>query len=330
MAPDDDDDDDWMVPPEAQPQPEDYSFDLDHALGAIVALTSRVPADASTAEALGMERGGNGVVLGIQNLVLTIGYLVVEANEIWLTTGKGRVVPAHVVGYDFATGFGLVQAQEALDCPALPIGDSRQARPGSRVVLAGCGGRSGALAAHIVARQPFAGYWEYMLDNAIFTAPGHPHWGGSGLIGPNGELWGIGSLQVPHQLPGEPMIPLNMIVPIESFVPIFDDLQTFGRANRRPRPWLGLFAAEASSGGIIIIGLAGDGPARRAGLREGDVMLAVGSQQVDRLGDFFRAVWTLGEAGVEVPLRIDREGDVFDMRVASADRYRFLKKAPLH
>lgn len=327
MAPDVDD---WAVPPEAQPGPADYSFDLDNALGAIVALTSRVPLDASTAETLGAERAGNGVVLGIHNLVLTIGYLIVEASEIWLTTGKGRVIAAHMVGYDFATGFGLVQAQEELDCPALSIGDSRLACPGDRVVLAGSGGRPGALAAHIVARQQFAGYWEYVLDNAIFTAPGHPRWGGSGLIGPAGDLWGIGSLQVPHQLNGDPIISLNMIVPTESFLPIFDDLRTFGRVNRPPRPWLGLFAAEANGGGIVIIGLAGDGPARRAGLREGDVMLAVGGQQVDRLGDFFRAIWTLGEAGVEVPLRIDREGDVFDMRVASGDRYRFLKKASLH
>ena len=321
--------DDREVPPEAQPRPRDYGFDLDHALGAIVALTSRVPSDAHTADALGMERTGNAVVIGTDNLLLTIGYLIVEASEIWLTTGKGRVLAAHMVGYDYATGFGLVQAQGPLDCPALPLGNSRLAHPGDRVVLAGSGGCHGAIAAHIVARQQFAGYWEYVLDDAIFTAPGHPHWGGTGLISPSGDLWGIGSLQVPHQLHGEQVIALNMVVPIEALLPIFDDLRTFGRANRPLRPWLGLFAAEAT-GGIVIIGLAGDGPARRAGLREGDLVLAVAGREVNRLADCFRAIWTLGEAGVEVPLRIDREGDVFDMRVTSADRYRFLKKAPLH
>jgi S1-C subfamily serine protease len=321
---------DWQVPPEAQPRSHDYGFDLDAALGAIVALTSHVPADAQTAGALGTERAGNAVVIGTDNLLLTIGYLIVEASEIWLRTGAGRVVAAHVVGYDYVTGFGLVQAQEPLNCPVLRLGDSHLARPGERVVLAGSGGRHGAIAAHVVARQQFAGYWEYVLDDAIFTAPGHPHWGGAALISPSGDLWGIGSLQVPHQLHGEQVIALNMVVPTQALLPIYDDLRRLGRADRPQRPWLGLFAAEAGGGGIVVIGLAGEGPARRAGLREGDLVLAVAGREVNRLADFFHAIWTLGVAGVEVPMRIDREGDVFDMRVTSADRYRFLKKAPLH
>lgn len=324
------DSDDWEVPPEAQPRPRDYSFDLDNALGSVVALTARIPADGFTAEMLGTERNGNAVVIGPENLLLTIGYLIIEAREIWLTTANGRVVSAHMVGYDHVTGLSLVQAQGPLDCPTLPVGDSRVARPGDRVVLAGAGGRRGAIAAHIVARQQFAGYWEYVLDDAIFTAPAHPHWGGTALIGPSGDLWGIGSLQVPHQLHGEQVVPLNMGVPIEALLPIFEDLKTLGRANRPPRPWLGLYAAEANGGGIVIVGLAGDGPARRSGLREGDMVLAVAGREVNGLAEFFRAIWTLGEAGTEVPLRLDREGDVFDMRITSADRYGFLKKAPLH
>lgn len=325
-----DDPDDWQVPVEAQPRSRDYSFDLDAALDAIVAVTARVPSDAHTAEALGLERTGNAVVIGADNLLLTIGYLILEAAEIWLTTNKGRVVSAYVVGYDHATGFALIQAQGPLDCPVLPIGNSRLAHPGDRVVLASAGGRQAALAAHIVARQQFAGYWEYVLENAIFTAPSHPHWGGAGLIGPAGDLLGIGSLQVPHQLHGDQVVPLNMIVPTEALLPIFDDLRSAGRPDQPLRPWLGLFAAEASGGGIVIIGLVGEGPARRAGLREGDLVLAVAGREVNRLSDFFRAIWTLGDAGVEVPLRIDREGDVFDMRVTSADRYRYLKRAQLH
>lgn len=326
----DEDSDNWHVPAEAQPQPRDYRFDLDETLSSVVALTARVPADAQTAEALGVERAGNAVIIGPDNLLLTIGYLIVEANEIWLTTNKGRVLAAHVVAYDFATGFGLIQAQGPLDCPPLALGDSRQARAGDRVVLAAAGGRQGALAAHIVARQQFAGYWEYVLDDAIFTAPAHPHWGGAALINSDGELWGIGSLQVPHQMHGEQIIPLNMVVPVEALTPIFADLRSLGRVNRPPRPWLGLFAAEASGGGIVIIGVAGDGPARRAGIREGDLVLSVAGRDVNHLAEFFQTIWALGTAGVEVPLRIDREGDIFDMRITSADRYRFLKKAPLH
>ncbi|MGO9132572.1 MAG: S1C family serine protease [Methylovirgula sp.] len=326
----DDDTGDWEVPFEEQPQPRDYSFDLDSALASVVALTSRVPADAHTAETLGVERAGNAVVIGDDNLLLTIGYLILEANEIWLTTSKGRVLAAHVMAYDFETGFGLIQAQGPLECPSLAFGDSRQARPGDRAILAAAGGRPSAVAAHVVARQQFAGYWEYVLDDAIFTAPAHPNWGGAALISPMGDLWGIGSLQVPHQVHGEQVVPLNMAVPIEALLPIYAEMRNLGRPNRPLRPWLGLFAAEASGGGVVIIGLAGEGPARRAGLREGDLVLAVAGREVNRLVDFLQAIWSLGTAGVEVPLRIDREGDVFDMRIASADRYRFLKKAPLH
>ncbi|HEY1736524.1 MAG TPA: S1C family serine protease, partial [Methylovirgula sp.] len=204
------------------------------------------------------------------------------------------------------------------------------ARPGDAVVVAGAGGRRGALAAHVVARQQFAGYWEYVLDNAIFTSPAHPNWGGAALIGPSGELWGIGSLQVPHQLAHDEIAILNMIVPTQSLLPILPSLRAIGRADSPNRPWLGLFAAEAPGAGIIIIGLAGNGPANRAGLREGDLVLAVAGREVYRLADFFKAIWALGEPGVDVPLKIDRESDVFDVVIKSADRYRFLKREPLH
>src|SRR5579872_440205 len=323
-------DDDWEVPPELQPYAPDFEFDLDKALDSVVALTSRIPASASTADTLGTERAGNAVVVGPDNLLLTIGYLIVEAKEIWLTTNAGRVVPANGVGYDYATGFGLVQAQQPLHCEALRIGDSRVARPGDRVVLAGAHGREGSVAAQVVARQQFAGYWEYVLDNAIFTAPAHPRWGGAALIGPSGELWGIGSLQVPHQLRDGQTFPLNMSVPTEALLPILDDLKTLGRVDRPQRPWLGVFASEAQGEGIAVIGVAAHGPASRAGLREGDLVLAVGGREVNELADFFRAIWALGEAGVDVPLKIDREGDVFDVSITSGDRYRFLKREPLH
>lgn len=323
-------DEDWEVPPELQPYAADFEFDLDKKLDSIVALTTRIPSSASTADTLGTERAGNAVVIAPDNLLLTIGYLIVEAKEVWLTTNAGRVVPGHVVGYDYATGFGLVQAQEPLHCEALRIGDSRLARPGDRVVLAGAGGREGSVGAQVVARQQFAGYWEYVLDNAILTAPAHPRWGGAGLIGASGELWGIGSLQVPHQLRGGQTILLNMSVPTEALLPIFDDLKTLGRVNRPQRPWLGVFASEAQGEGIAIIGVAAHGPASRAGLREGDLVLAVAGCEINGLADFFKAIWSLGQAGVDVPLKIDREGDIFNVSVTSGDRYRFLKREPLH
>src|SRR5262249_55522549 len=185
---------DWKVPSSVQPKPEDYSYDLDLALAAVVGLRATIPADAFTAETLGTERAGNGVFIRNDGLVLTIGYLITEAETIWLSLSDGRSVPGHVIGYDQETGFGLVQALAKLDVPALEIGQSSAASIGERVVVGGAGGRHRSVAARIVAKQEFAGYWEYLLDEAIFTAPSHPNWGGTALIGPAGDLIGIGSL----------------------------------------------------------------------------------------------------------------------------------------
>ncbi|MGO9005775.1 MAG: S1C family serine protease [Beijerinckiaceae bacterium] len=319
----------WEVPPEAQPSSRDYDFDLERALSGVVALTARVPEDAFTAATLGTERAGNGVLIAHDGIILTIGYLIMEAEEVWLTTNEGRVVAGHVIGFDHVTGFGLVQALGPLRVEPLPLGDSRSLRPGVRVVIGAGGGRKHSVAAQVVARQEFAGYWEYVLDGALFTAPAHPHWGGTAMVGTAGQLVGIGSLQVPHQARGDQVVPLNMVVPIELLPPIYDDLKRFGRVNRPPRPWLGVYAAE-SDDGIVVVGFAGNGPARRAGLREGDIIHAVAATNVTSLADFFRSVWALGPAGVDVPLTLEREGDVFDVRVTSADRSQFSKAVRLH
>lgn len=322
--------DDWRIPPEFQPDPGRVHYDLGTALGSVVALRARVPDDAYTAETLGTERAGQGVVIRADGLVLTIGYLITEAAEIWLTTRDGRTVQAHALAYDYESGFGLVQALGGLDAPVLPLGDSRKAVLQQDVVVAGAGGRARSLNARIVARQEFAGYWEYLLDEAIFTAPAHPNWGGTALIGPRGDLIGIGSLQLQHQASGGRIVPLNMMVPIDLLKPILDDLLTHGRVSRPPRPWLGLYAHEDEDDRVVIIGLAGEGPARRAGLRAGDVIQAVAGQAVPSLAGFYRAVWSLGQAGVDVPLSVEREGDGFDLTVTSADRGRYLKPARLH
>jgi S1-C subfamily serine protease len=318
----------WRVPRDQQPKPDDVRYDLDRALSAVVDLRARVPEDAFTAETLGTERAGHGVVIREDGLVLTIGYLIAEASEVTLEAG-GREVPAHPIAYDYETGFGLVRALEPLGVPALPLGDSRRARPGVEAVVAGAGGRAHAVMGQIVARQEFAGYWEYLLDDAIFTAPAHPHWGGTALIGPTGDLLGIGSLQLQHQADRGRIVPLNMIVPIDHLKPILDDLLTHGRAQRPARPWLGLFAAEDEDS-VVVIGLAGQGPARRAELRPGDVIRTVGGEEVDSLLGFYRTLWGLGEAGVEVPLTLEREGDVFDLVIRSDDRARYLKSPRIH
>lgn len=317
--------DDWQIPPQFQPDPKALGYDLENALNAVVSLRARVPADAFTAETLGVERSGQGVVIRSNGLIATIGYLIAEAAEIWLTTNTGRVVQGHALTYDYESGFGLVQALEALDLPVLALGESQRLRPGDPVVMGGAGGLSHALAAQVVASQEFAGYWEYLIDDAIFTAPAHPNWGGTALIGAHGDLVGIGSLQLQHQAAGGRVVPLNMSVPIDLLKPLLDDLLTLGQITRRPRPWLGLYATEAEEEGIVIIGLAGDAPAQRAGLRAGDKVHAVAGEAVTSLAGFYRAIWALGPAGADVPLTLEREGDTFDVTVTSADRSRFMK-----
>ncbi len=320
---------DWKIPSAAQPKPDDYDYDLDQALTAMVGLRAIVPSDAFTAETLGTERAGHGVLIRGNGLVLTIGYLITEAETIWLTLSDGRSVPGHVLGYDQETGFGLVQALAKLDVPALAIGRSSAASVGERVVVGGAGGRARSVAARIVAKQEFAGYWEYVLDEAIFTAPAHPNWGGTALIGPDGALLGIGSLQLQHVVDkGEPQN-INMIVPIDLLQPIFDDLLNTGRRAGPPRPWLGLYATEVENR-LVIVGLADRGPAKKADLRNGDIVLSVAGNEVSDLAGFFRRIWAQGQAGVDVPLTIYRDGATRDVRIKSSERGRFLKGPSLH
>lgn len=319
---------DWKVPPGVQPKPQDYPYDLERALSSVVGVSATVPPDAFTAQTLGTERAGSGVQIQ-DGIVVTIGYLVTEAQSVWLMTGDGRAVQGHVLGYDQATGFGLVQALGRLDLPTLALGDSKAAGLGERVVVAGSGGRARSVAARIVAKQEFAGYWEYVLDEAIFTAPAHPHWGGTAVIGPAGDLIGIGSLQLQHVGEGGRPGLLNMVVPIDLLKPILPDLLTLGRPNRPARPWLGLFATEADDK-VMVVGLADGGPAERAGLKVGDAILAVRGSRLRNLAGFFRRVWALGHAGVEVPLTIERDGRSADIAVASGDRNGFLKAPLLH
>ncbi len=317
----------WKVPQASQPRAEDYEFDLERTLSAVVGLHSIIPADAFTADVLGTERVGNGVLIG-DGLVLTIGYLITEAETVWLHLGDGRVVQGHALGFDQETGFGLVQALGRIDLDPLPLGNSSAAEIGHRVVVGGVGGRTRSLAGRIAAKEGFAGYWEYALDEAIFTYPAHPNWGGTGLISSTGELLGIGSLQVERERKGKNEH-LNMIVPIDLLKPVLDDLSTFGRVNKPARPWLGLYATEIEDS-IVVVGIAAKGPAARAEVKVGDVVLAVKGEKVANLAQFYRKFWAIGSAGVDVPLTLYREGVTFDVELISSDRTKFLKGPRLH
>ena len=194
---------------------------------------------------------------------------------------------------------------------------------------AGQAGRQKSVAARIVAKQEFAGYWEYVVDEAIFTAPSHPNWGGTALIGPRGELIGIGSLQLQEGREQGPPGDINMIVPIDLLGPIFDDLLTLGRPKAPPRPWLGLYAT-AIENRVVVVGLAKDGPSQKADLRTGDVLLSIAGSEVRDLAGLYRKVWSLGPAGLEIPMSIYRDGKTIETRVKSSDRTRFLKAPKLH
>jgi S1-C subfamily serine protease len=317
----------WKVPPANQPRAADYSFDLDSVLASVVGLHSIIPSDAFSADSLGTERAGNGVVID-DGLVLTVGYLITEAETVWLHLGDGRVVPGHALGFDQATGFGLVQALGRIDLDPLPIGSSADSQIGDRVVVGGAGGRTRSVASHIAAKQEFAGYWEYLLDQAIFTYPAHPNWGGTALISNRGELIGIGSLQLEREREGKPEH-VNMIVPIDLLKPILDDLRKFGRVNKPARPWLGMFTTEIDNR-VVVVGISAKGPAGRAELKTGDVILAVRGEKITSQTQFYRKLWALGPAGVDVPLTVYHEGVTFDVTLTSTDRARLLKAPRMH
>jgi len=293
----------------------------------VVGLHSIIPPDAFTADTLGVERAGNGVLID-DGLVLTVGYLITEAETVWLHFGDGHVIQGHALGLDQETGFGLVQALGKIDLPALEIGFSKSADVGERVVVGGAGGRTRSLAGRIAARQEFAGYWEYVLDEAIFTYPAHPNWGGTALISGAGKLIGIGSLQLERARGGKNEH-LNMVVPIDLLNPILDDLRKFGRVNRPVRPWLGLYSTEIEDK-VVVVGIAPKGPAARAEIKTGDVVVAVNGDRISTLAGMYRKVWMLGQAGVEVPLTLYRDGVTFDVRVNSSDRAKFLQGPRLH
>lgn len=291
----------------------------------IVSLRAHVPDTAFTAATLGTIREGSGAVINDDGLILTIGYLITEAEEVWLTTHDERVVPAHVVGYDQETGFGLVQALGDLDLPALRLGSSNAARRGDVGTI--INGRGDEVLTEIVAKQEFAGYWEYMLDEAIFTAPFHPSWGGAALLDPNNALIGIGSLRLQMLQVGD-TVDINMIVPIDLLKPILDDLITTGRAQRQARPWLGVFSAE-NSNGVVVMNVADGSPAEQAGLQGGDIISELDGDEVEGLSDFYRKLWARSPAGSEFSLRLIRGGRENWVRVKTADREDFLQKPQL-
>ena len=323
---------DWSFPNGLMPTAEDLNCDLEALLDSIVALRAEVPEQAFTAQTLGTSRTGSAVVLDDRGTVLTIGYLITEAHTAFLTTRSGQVVQAVPLAYDQVTGFGLLKALGPLKATAARRAQRNTSEVGDTVFLLSHGGSSHALKARLADRRPFAGYWEYLLEAALYTTPPHPEWSGAGLFNTAGELIGIGSLLLQEAVENATDASSgqgNMVVPIDLLEPILENLVRTGQSGLPPRPWLGLYAAE-DDGRVVVGGVADKGPAMKAGLQQGDLILDVGGTRVHSLATFLRTVWALGPAGVEVPLKVGRDGELLRLTISSVDRNALMFRSGAH
>lgn len=290
---------------------------------AVVQLHAEVPAEARTAPYLGTERDGAGVVIDADGLIVTVAYLVTEAMAIEITPGKGKPVPAAIVGLDSDSGLALVRAARPLEAKPIALGRSSDLAEHQPVLIIGSGGPGAAQAATVVSRRLFAGYWEYLLEDAIFTVPPDLAWSGAALVGTDGKLLGVGSLIVRDAVAGTQM-PGNMFVPIDRLKASLADLLSLGRPGTPPHPWLGINAQEIG-GQLVITRVSHESPAQRAGLSRGSIVIAVAGKPVGDLAGFYREVWAQGAAGVEIPLTIRQDGAEREIRVKTMDRYKYLK-----
>ena len=296
-------------------------------LKAVVKIRSIIPKEAHSAGTLGTEREGNGVVIDSKGHILTIGYLIIEAESIEVTPPEGKPVSATFVGFDHATGLGLLKTETPLQMRPMKMGQSSKIKEGEPVLIAGYGGEDAVQAARVISRKEFTGYWEYLLEEALYTAPAFVNYGGAALIDRNGLLVGIGSLFSQVVIPGFGTLPCNISVPIDLLPPILNDLITKGRSQKAPRPWLGINAEEAQ-GRVFVTRVTPGGPAERGGLKPGDLVLTVKGREVSGLTDFYRKIWALGNAGVEVPLAILQGVQIREITIRSSDRYQFLTLKP--
>lgn len=297
---------------------------LEELVSAVVKIKTHINPEGQTVRGLGREREGSGVLIDNDGLVVTIGYLMVEAYAAEIVTNDGHTVPANVVGYDNETGFGLLRAMEPLKIKPLPLGKSADVKAQDVVVISSFGGADMVAPARVIAKREFAGNWEYLLDEAIFTAPPHPAWSGAALISREGKLVGVGSLIVGDAAGDGKKTPGNMFVPIDALAPIFADLLSNGRAAGPGKPWLGL-NADVWHGRLFVTRVTRGGPAEKAGLKRGDVIVSVNGGRARTLAEFYRKVWAQGAAGATIPLDVLQDEGMHRVDVHSINRLDLLK-----
>lgn len=297
-------------------------------LSAVVTLEAKALANARSAATLGLERRGAGALIR-DGYVLTIGYLVIEAESVRVTGADGRTVPATVAAYDHASGFGLLKLIAPLAGKPLALGESSTLAEQAPAIVVTAPAREGVSLVRVASRRAFSGSWEYHLENAIFTAPPVLEWSGAPLIGAKGELLGIGSLIVGDAAAPGVQSPGNMFVPIDLLKPILEELLAHGRRSGPARPWLGVNTEEVR-GRLFVSRVSPEGPAARAGMKSGDLVLAIGGEQVSTLRELYSRIWSRGAAGVDVPLRVLQGGEVRELSVRSMDRMDYFRSRPVH
>jgi S1-C subfamily serine protease len=296
-------------------------------LSAIVQIDSIVPGNARTAASLGKNRTGTGVVIDDAGLILTVGYVILEAIEVSIRGPSANKIPAEIIAYDHESGFGLIRAQASLDVTPLPLGDADHLSLMEPLLVASHVGELDARGVFLIDRRPFAGYWEYLLEQALFTSPPHRQFGGAALIDRQGQLVGIGSLILNNHISQGRRRPANMFIPINDLKPILADLIAEGRRRDPAHPWLGLFFEEYR-GRIFVTRVAPGGPGQDAGVLEGDLVLGIDGTIASGLADFYRDLWQRGEPGVNIPLDVIRNNERSTRVIKSGDRYQYLRLDP--
>lgn len=290
-------------------------------LDAVVSVKTQISDTALSADLLGTERSGHGVVIREDGLILTIGYLVTDADTIWIGTDSDTVVPGHVVAVDFESGLALVKPSMPVDLPSVEPGSANSLEVNEPVFVLGSGGIDETIEARVIGKQEFAGRWEYLLEEAVYTSPAHTSWAGAALLNGHGRLCGVGSLLV--QIP-DAEASANLFVPVDCIVSCIDELCRHGRRNTPPLPWLGMLIHDEEE--LQVAAVYSGCPADAAGIQPGDIITAVEYREVDGLADFYRKLRACGPAGTSVSLSVERTGESLTMTVTSADRNAFLKK----